>query len=125
ERFEIGGTNTPAILGQATSVRWIRETVGVDWAFERIARLGRYAWEKLAELDGVTLITPKAKMAGLVSFTVAGIEPPDLVRRLTERGVVIRYIRQPLCTRIATGFYNTEEDVDRAVAAIREVQSSL
>lgn len=122
KRFEVGGMNAPAVLGQATSVEFICDTVGLEWAYNRIAELGQYAWNKLAKTDGVTVITPKDRMAGLVCFSVEGMEPPDLTAKLFEHGVIIRYIGSPLCARVSTGFYNNEEDIDRLVAAIDEVR---
>lgn len=124
-RYEVGGSYGPGILGQATSVNFITETVGLDWAYGRIAQLGQYAWDKLAGIDGVAMITPKNQMAGLTCFNLAGIEPPALVDRLFEQGIIIRYIGEPLCARVSTGFYNTEEDVDRLVAGIEEIKRSL
>ncbi|HET9016891.1 MAG TPA: aminotransferase class V-fold PLP-dependent enzyme [Thermomicrobiaceae bacterium] len=124
-RFEVGGANGPAMLGQAKSVNFINETVGLDWAYRRIVQLGQYAWDGLSKIDGVTMITPKDQMAGLTCFNLAGIEPPALVEKLVEHGVVIRYIGTPLCARVSTGFYNTEEDVDRLVAGVEEIKRSL
>lgn len=124
-RFEVGGMYAPAITGQATSVNFIRETVGLDWAYRRIAQLGQYCWEQLAATDGVTMVTPRNEMAGLVSFMVEGVEPPQLVEGVFAHGVIIRYIGEPLCARVSTGFYNNEEDIDRLVAAIKDVRQSL
>jgi L-cysteine/cystine lyase len=117
-RFEVAGTNQPAIVGYATSVNWIAQELGIGWVANRSAALGKYAWEKLSNVDGVDVLTPKNRMAGLISFCVDGIEPPDLVARLAEDKVVIRNIGYPACSRLSTGFYNTEEDIDRAVASI-------
>ena len=123
-RYEVGGAYSPGILGQARSVNFITETVGLDWAYPRIAQLGQYAWDRLSRVDGVSMITPKNQMAGLTCFNLQGIEPPELVNQLFERGVIIRYIGSPLCARVSTGFYNTEEDVDRLVAGLEEIKRS-
>jgi len=123
-RYEVGGVFTPAILGNVTSLRFIRETVGHEWAFQRIAQLGQYCWNKLAEIDGVEMITPVDQMAGLVSFNLAGIEPPALTEKLAERGIIIRYIGQPLGARVSTGFYNNEADIDRLADAIHDIRVS-
>lgn len=121
-RYEVGGANAPQIMGMATSVEFILDTVGLDWAYRRIAQLGRYAWDRLAAIDGVNVITPKECMAGLVSFTVDGIEPPDVVERLAEYGVIIRHLNTPTCARVSTGFYNNEEDIDRLASALEEIR---
>ena len=121
-RYEVGGMTVAAVLGQQLSVSWITETVGLDWAYARIAQLGRYCWDALAALDGVTMLTPRDRMAGLVTFGIDGFEPPALVEALADRGVVIRWIDQPAALRVSTGFYNTEADIDRLVDALTEIQ---
>ncbi|HVB63297.1 MAG TPA: aminotransferase class V-fold PLP-dependent enzyme [Nitrolancea sp.] len=124
DRYEVGGTFTPAILGNVTSLRFIRETVGLEWAHQRIAQLGQYCWNKLAEIDGVDMITPQDQMAGLISFNLNGYDAPTLTEKLAERGVIIRYIGQPLGARVSTGFYNNEEDIDRLAEGIRDLRLS-
>lgn len=122
DRYEVGGVFTPAILGNVTSLKFIRETVGLEWAYERIRSLGQYCWNKLSEVDGVSMITPHDQMAGLVSFKLEGHEPPALTEKLAERGIIIRYIGTPLGARVSTGFYNNEEDIDRLADAVRDVR---
>jgi len=124
DRYEVGGTFTPAILGNVTSLRFISDTVGREWAFQRIAQLGQYCWNKLAEIDGIEMITPHDQMAGLVSFNLAGYDAPALTEKMAERGVIIRYIGQPLGARVSTGFYNNEEDIDRLAEGIRDLRLS-
>ncbi len=119
-RFEIGGVNMPKIAGLRASLSWIRETVGWDWAFDRIAELGAYAARNLAAIDGVTVVTPAGRMTGLVSFSVEGNKPSALVDRLWERGVIIRSIPDPRCVRMSTGFYNTEDDINRMLEVVEE-----
>ena len=122
DRFEVGGVFTPAILGNVTSLKFIRETAGQDWAYDRIKTLGQYCWNKLSEIDGVTMITPQNQMAGLVSFNLEGHEPPALCEKLAEQNIIIRYIGNPLCARVSTGFYNNEQDIDRLADAIRDIR---
>jgi L-cysteine/cystine lyase len=122
DRYEVGGVFTPAILGNVTSLKFIRETAGQEWAYERIKSLGQYCWNKLAEIDGVSMVTPQNQMAGLVSFKLEGHEPPAMCEKLAERGIIIRYIGTPLCARVSTGFYNNEEDIDRLADAIRDIR---
>ncbi len=122
DRYEVGGVFTPAILGNVTSLKFIRETAGQEWAYARIKSLGEYCWNKLSEIDGVTMITPQNQMAGLVSFNLAGHEPPAMVDKLAERGIIIRYIGNPLCARVSTGFYNNEQDIDRLADAVRDIR---
>jgi L-cysteine/cystine lyase len=128
-RFDVGSMNLPLLVGQMTSMRWIAEQVGLDWAAKRIVSLGQYAYRKLGELGGVRLVTPHARMAGLVTFVVEGVDPQELSNRLyQEHNVIIRYvdtyINNPRGNRLSAGFYNSEEDIDRLVEAIASIRSS-
>jgi L-cysteine/cystine lyase len=88
-RFEVAGSNQPAIVGYATSVNWIAQDLGIGWVSQRIAELGHYAHGLLSGVEGVTVITPKDRMAGLVSFRVEGVDPAALVAQLAEDRVVV------------------------------------
>jgi L-cysteine/cystine lyase len=128
-RFDVGSMNLPLLVGQMTSMRWIAEQVGLDWAAKRIVSLGLYAYRRLSEMDGVRLVTPHERMAGLVTFVADGIDAQELSNRLSEEhNVIIRYvdtyINNPRGNRLSAGFYNTEEDIDRLVEAIASIRSS-
>lgn len=126
--FDVGSVNLPLLVGQRTSTEWIRDEVGVAWATERIAALGKYAAGLLSGLDGVRVVTPRERMAGLVTFVVEGIDPEDLMNRLyREHNITLRfvtkYINNPRANRLSAGFYNTESDLDRLAEAIRRVRA--
>ncbi|HEV8190883.1 MAG TPA: aminotransferase class V-fold PLP-dependent enzyme [Ktedonobacterales bacterium] len=122
-RYEVATLYPGGLRALKTSVLWIGgEEVGWDWAYQRIATLGRYCYSSLAALDGVNMLTPPDRMAGLVHFKVEGIAPADLTTKLGEVGVMIRHTPYPEANRVATGFYNTEAEVDRLVEAIQQIQ---
>jgi L-cysteine/cystine lyase len=124
-RFDRIATYFPLIAGQKAATEWLVDTVGLDWAYARIAELGQLAHETLSNTDGVSVITPKTRMAGLVSFNLAGIEPNDLVTRLYERGFILRTIGDPVCVRVSTGFYNTEGEIRDLGAALDDIRREL
>ncbi len=124
-RFDRIATYYPLIAGQKAATEWLADDVGMDWIYSRIAELGKLAYKTLENIDGVSLLTPKANMAGLISFNLAGIEPNDLVTTLFERGFILRTIPSPSCVRMSTGFYNTEEEITTLGAAIEEVKREL
>jgi L-cysteine/cystine lyase len=122
QRFEIGGVFRPTMLALAESVRWIMDDVTLDWAHVRIAEMAAYCRQALEGIEGVDIITPAGRQAGLVNFTYPGWEPAAVVEELADRRIIIRGIGRPVGLRVSTGFYNTEEEVDRLVAALRELQ---
>lgn len=121
-RFDRIATYFPLIAGQKAATEWLVNDVGLDWAYSRIASLGQLAHDTLSNIDGVSVMTPKGNMAGLVSFNLEGVTPADLVKALDDRGFILRTIPDPACVRVSTGFYNTEEEIENLGAAIEDVK---
>jgi len=122
QRFEHGGRSTAAIAGQVAVLKWLEETVGHRWMFERIASLSRYAYKALSEVPGLTLLTPRPGESGLVSFKLEGYDDVEIVTYLRDKyNIYIRNIPSTKSLRISTGFYNTEEEIDKLVAALKEI----
>ena len=114
-RFHGLGVYRPGVIGQLTALKWFQETVNPSWAYERIAKLASQCRELLEGLEGVCVITPPERQAGLVNFVPQGWSPrkmAGLLGALVKRGYIIRSITHvPYCLRVSTGFYNTEEEL--------------
>ncbi|HEY6286729.1 MAG TPA: aminotransferase class V-fold PLP-dependent enzyme [Ktedonobacteraceae bacterium] len=122
QRFEAGGRQTAAIAGQAAVLNWLEQTVGHQWLFERIASLSEYAYKALSEVPGLTILTPRLGESGLVSFKLEGRNDAEIVTYLRDKyNMYIRNIPSTNSLRISTGFYNTEEEIDKLVAALHEM----
>lgn len=120
QRFELGGRQTAAIAGQGAVLRWLEEFVGYDWLYKRISALNTYACQALQSVPGLTLLTPTPGASGIVSFTIAGQDETKAVERLRdEQNIVIRTIPETHALRISTGFYNTEQEIDTLVEALK------
>ena len=129
-RFDTAGRNTALLAGQKAATKWILEDVGVEWASKHITELVQSTYDQIAALNGVTMVTPREALAGLIAFNVDGIEPPELSSRLAEEhNVTIRfvtkYINNPDAARVSVGFYNNDEDVAKLMQGIKAVQKSL
>lgn len=91
----------------------------------RIRELNQRCKEGLAAIDGVTLHTPRdpALSAGVNCFEVAGMKPDDVVAKLLERRIVASSSPYAVSyVRLSAGIMNTPEEVDTAVAAVRELR---
>jgi L-cysteine/cystine lyase len=124
ERYEMGEIYNPATRAQAAALRWLVDEVGLDWAYRRIASLGKRCWEGLREVPGVSVITPADRMAGIVCFNVGGWPAKAVADALGQRGFIIRHVDQPPCpvsVRVSTGWWNSEDEIDGFVAAVREL----
>ncbi len=129
-RFDTAGRNTALLAGQKAATEWILEDVGVEWASKHIDDLAHATYDQLAAINGITMVTPREALAGLIAFNVEGIEPPELSARLAaEHNVTIRfvnkYINNPDAARVSVGFYNSDDDVAKLMAGIKAVQKTL
>jgi L-cysteine/cystine lyase len=111
-RYEQSSVYWPALYGMRESLRWLEEDLGWSWLFERTATITARCRALLGEMPGVTLHT-RARQAGLIAFSVAGLEAQDVATELSEQGIVIRSIPHYDWLRVATGFFTTEADVVR------------
>ena len=122
QRFETGGRQTAAIAGQAAVLKWLEETVGYEWLFERIVSLSTYAYKALKAVPRLIMLTPRSGESGLVSFKLDGHDVTEVVTYLRDKhNMYIRNIPTTKSLRISTGFYNTEEEIDKLVAALKEI----
>ncbi|HEY6539918.1 MAG TPA: aminotransferase class V-fold PLP-dependent enzyme [Ktedonobacteraceae bacterium] len=122
QRFEVGGRQTAALAGQVAVLNWLESVVGHQWMYERIAALSTYAFHAFSEIPGVSIVTPRPGESGLVAFRLEGKDNAEVVKVLSEKhNILIRNIPSTHALRISTGFYNTEEEIDTLVRALREM----
>jgi len=120
QRFEIGGRQTAALAGQCAVLRWLEETVGHQWLFERISSLSSYAYHALKAIPGVTMLTSQPGASGLVSFVPEGQDVKETVDQLRDKhNIYIRDIPSTKALRVSTSFYNREEEIATLVQALR------
>ena len=121
QRFEFSGRQPSSLAGQAAVLQWLEETVGYTWIFARISSLSAYAFSSLKTVPGLTVLTPTPGASGLVSFTLEGRDEKEVVKQLSDNhNIYIRNIPSLRCLRVSTGFYNTEEEIDTLVRALKE-----
>ena len=124
QRYEVGEFNGPVVAGQQAALAWLRDDVGLDWAYTRTAALGQSFRRGLEAIARVSVVTPSEPMAGLVNFNIAGMPPQDVATALFARGYTIRYVDTKPCrvsARASIGWWNTEEEVAGLTGAITEV----
>jgi L-cysteine/cystine lyase len=118
-RFESSNFHRPSIVGMARSIGWLSMFVGLDWIYERGTAMARLAADRLAAIDGVELLTPRERMATLVTFRIAGWTADAALDELGARVfAVARTVPLVDGVRISVGFFNTEAELDRLVAAV-------
>ncbi len=119
-RFETATVSIPMVGGLRAAVELALAT-GIEAIAARSASLATYLKERLAALPGVTLLTPLAPehSAGLVSFTLAGVDAEQAAQRLwRQHRILCRSIPRPYCLRFSVHAFNTTAELDAAVAAV-------
>ncbi len=85
-------------------------------------RLARSAADRLAGTPGVTLVTPRERMATLVSFEVSGWTSAEVAEELGRRVfAIVEPVEAPNVVRLSIGFFNTEEEIGRVCDAVAEI----
>jgi cysteine desulfurase/selenocysteine lyase len=128
-RFETWERFVAGQLGQAAAAAYALE-LGLEAIEERVLWLAdgmREGLQEMADL-GVTLQDRGARKSGIVTFTHATVEAPEIVGRLAEQGINMRVaeqtfrydggVRPRLRVRASVHYYNTEEEIDRAFGAL-------
>ena len=133
-KFEAGTPNVEGAVGLAAAVAYL-ESLGIEKVHAHEHTLVKYAMERLAEIEDVTVLGPPAdRRGGVVSFTLRDVHPHDLSQLLDSDHIAVRaghHCAQPLMralgvhatTRASFYVYNDSSDVDalaNAVAKVRE-----
>ncbi|MFD4458024.1 cysteine desulfurase [Nocardia sp. NPDC058480] len=135
QRFEAGTPMTSQVVGLAAAVRYL-EDLGMDAVAAHEHALTGAALDGLSGIDGVRIIGPTENVdrGGAVSFVVDGIHAHDVGQILDDQGVAIRvghHCAWPLhrkfgiaaTARASFAVYNTLDEVDALVAAVRKAKS--
>ena len=131
-KFEAGTQNVEGVIGLGAAIDYI-ENLGYDKIAEIEEEVVEYAREKLSELDFITLyMTPnKENHQAVISFNINGVHPHDVASILDSYGVCVRsgnHCAQPLMRflgidstcRASFYFYNTKDEVDKLVEALKK-----
>jgi L-cysteine/cystine lyase len=118
-RFEASNHHRPSIVGLARSCGWLSMYVGLPWIHARGNALARAAAVRLAEIEGVEVITPRERMANLITFRIRGWSAEAALGELGSRVFAIaRTVPSLDAIRISVGFFNTEAEIDRFAGAV-------
>ncbi len=129
-RFEAGTPHIAGAVGLAVALDYL-ERIGRPAIEAWDHHLGQLTCERLAALPGIRILGPANQRAGLVSFQLGTIHAHDLVAYANQFGIAMRgghHCNQPLMRKLglqATArasfyFYNTETEIDRLVAVLRD-----
>lgn len=130
-KFEAG---TPDYIGStalAAALDYVQK-IGIDKIATYEHELTKYATLRLKEIDGIRIIGQAAEKSAVVSFLVGNIHPYDIGMLLDKLGIAVRtghHCAQPLIesleipgtVRASFAFYNTKEEIDVFIEALKRV----
>ena len=131
-KFEAGTQNVEGVIGLGSAIDYI-EKIGYKEIKNVEAAITKYAVNELSKLDFLELyITPHLENhSSVISFNIKGVHPHDVASILDSNGVCVRsgnHCAQPLLRylgmdstcRASFSIYNTKEDVDNLVEALKK-----
>lgn len=132
-RFEAGTTNIAGVIGLAAALEYI-QGLDRDSILLQLAELRDQATKALQNIDQLKIIGSAKKKSAIVSFVLENAHPHDIASFLGASSIAIRaghHCTQPLMdawglpgtVRASFSIYNTKEDVDLLVEAVKEVQA--
>jgi len=122
-RFEVGGTaNYPGAIGLTASLQLIND-LGRETIWRHVLDLTGYLIDGLRTI-GVRVVTPSELecRSGIVTFSVGtAAQNVGLVEHLRDRKILVsvRYTSNVGGVRVSCHFFNTLEDIDRLLHAVR------
>ncbi len=133
-RFETWEFFWGLVLGTGAAARYAME-LGLDNIAINAVRSAQTLRARLSEVDGVRVLDRGAELGAIVTVSVDGWIPSELVLTLRARGIntssqtrldaVLDYDSKGVdgALRISPHYFNTDQEVDIAVEAIRELTS--
>lgn len=131
-KFEAGTQNVEGVIGLGSAIDYI-EKIGYKEIQNVEEAITKYAVNELSKLDFLELyITPHLENhSSVISFNIKGVHPHDVASILDSNGVCVRsgnHCAQPLLRylgmdstcRASFSIYNTKEDVDNLVEALKK-----
>lgn len=136
-KFEAGTPNICGGIAFGTAIDYMN-SIGFDEIATYEHELLIYGTQKLKEIEGVTIYGPNdlSKKAAVISFNIDGIHPYDIGTIIDKLGIAVRtghhcaqpimdFYKIPGTIRASFAFYNTKEEIDIFVEAIKRAKMML
>ena len=134
-KFEAGTPNIAGFIGLGVAVDYL-ESLGREHIEAREQELLAHFTEELRKVDGLRIFGSAPHKAAVVSFQIEGAHAHDLATLLDLQGVAVRsgqHCAHPLLQyygvaatcRASLAFYNTHEEIESFMAALKKVRTLL
>ncbi|RJF64393.1 family 2A encapsulin nanocompartment cargo protein cysteine desulfurase [Rhodopseudomonas palustris] len=133
DRFEAGTGNIADAVGLGAAIDYLSR-IGMANVAAHEHELLAYGTEQLLTVPGLKLIGTAKEKAGILSFVLDGCRSEDVGKALDREGIAVRaghHCAQPILRRFglestvrpSLALYNTHDDIDALVDALRRLQS--
>jgi cysteine desulfurase/selenocysteine lyase len=134
-KFEAGTPNIEGGIVLGTAIDYMN-SLGFDKIAAYEKELLEYGTKRLKEIDGLTIYGTSENKASVISFNIEGIHPYDIGTIIDKLGIAVRtghHCAQPIMNffnipgtiRASFAFYNTKEEIDIFVEAVKKAQMML
>lgn len=134
-KFEAGTPNIAGGIVLGTAIDYLN-SVGFENIHEYETELLDYATKRLSEIEGLRIYGTGKNKASVISFNIDGIHPYDVGSIIDKLGIAVRtghHCAQPIMNffcipgtiRASFSFYNTKEEIDQMVDAVKKAQIML
>ncbi|MEN2398298.1 cysteine desulfurase [Flavobacterium sp. MC2016-06] len=134
-KFEAGTPNIAGGIVLGTAIDYLNN-IGFDNIQKQEEALLAHATKRLLEIEGLRIYGTGKNKASVVSFNIDGIHPYDIGSIIDKLGIAVRtghHCAQPIMNffcipgtiRASFSFYNTIEEIDAMVEAVKKAQTML
>ncbi len=134
-KFEAGTPNISGGIVLGTAIDYMN-SIGFDNIEAYEHELLIYGTKRLQEIEGVTIYGTTENKTSVISFNIDGIHPYDIGTIIDKLGIAVRtghHCAQPIMNffnipgtiRASFAFYNTKEEIDIFVEAVKKAQMML
>ena len=134
-KFEAGTPNIAGGIAFGAALDYMN-AIGFDAIAAYEQELLDHGTAQLKAVDGVAIYGEAKEKTAVISFNVKGIHPYDIGSILDKMGIAVRtghhcaqpimdYYQIPGTVRASFSFYNTKEEIDLMIAALKRAMTML
>ena len=134
-KFEAGTPNICGGIAFGAAIDYMN-AIGFDNIANYEHELLEYGTQKLLEIEGLKIYGTSKNKTSVISFNLDGIHPYDVGTLLDKMGVAVRtghhctqpimhFYKIPGTVRASFAFYNTKEEIDALVTAVKKAKMML
>ncbi|MGB5264597.1 MAG: cysteine desulfurase [Lutimonas sp.] len=134
-KFEAGTPNIAGGIAFGAAIDYLN-SIGLENIAAYENELLEYGTKKLKEIEGLKIYGPEKHKASVISFNIENIHPYDIGSIVDKLGIAVRtghhcaqpimdFYKIPGTIRASFAFYNTKEEIDIFVEAVKKARMML